>query len=154
MTARPFSTYVESRLHELGLSYARAADLTRDPTTRRRVLSHQTLHAVAKDNRESPPTPEELVAIARALDADLDMLKRLVAQQFLDIDIFRFDDETVGSDSVVIIGLVEDMGDDDRALAVKLIQALATERKTTRSNGSPKTTARVRSVAPRHETGV
>ena len=88
------SALVTDRLRDLGLSYARAANSMRDPSTGRRVMSHQTLHALANGQREVPPDLDELTALARVLDVDLQLLSQAAAHQYLGLEATTFSSES------------------------------------------------------------
>ncbi|WP_017621974.1 hypothetical protein [Nocardiopsis chromatogenes] len=118
----PLSDFVRRTLDHNRISYRRLAECAVDPETGER-LDHRWLNGLVNGRYTTAPTPARLRALAAGLRVPPVVVKRLAAQQFLDLE--AEDGEDVGDDAYLIYLQAKRLPPEDRAVVRDLVRRLA-----------------------------
>lgn len=118
----PLSDFVRRTLDHNRISYRRLAECAVDPETGER-LDHRWLNGLVNGRYTTAPTPARLRALAAGLRVPPVVVKRLAAQQFLDLEAEGGED--VGDDAYLIYLQAKRLPPEDRAVVRDLVRRLA-----------------------------
>ncbi|MDA2815106.1 hypothetical protein O4J56_30975 [Nocardiopsis sp. RSe5-2] len=118
----PLSDFIRRTLDHHRMSYRQLAEAAVDPETGER-LDHRWLNGLVKGRYTTAPAPARLRALAAGLRVPPVVVKRLAAQQFLDLETDGGED--VGDDAYLIYLQAKRLLPEDRAVVRDLVRRLA-----------------------------
>ncbi|MFJ9558079.1 hypothetical protein ACIRPH_30100 [Nocardiopsis sp. NPDC101807] len=121
-SSSPLSAFIRRTLEHHRMTYRELAEAAVDPETNEQ-LDYRWVNALAKGRYSHAPSPARLRALAVGLRVPPVVVKRLAAQQFLELD--DVEEDNVGDDAYLIYLQVKALGAEDRAVIRDLANRLA-----------------------------